>query len=119
MIRRSTLHLDLSVIATDGDLPFGTTALNSSHVTLIPIFLLFRFPAFTFTLVSRTIFRGTPLFFFRSDFSEVTESVSSSLEPETMTFLKTVWFLVGEVKAGKVPFPKKTSLDEKIEMSNG
>jgi hypothetical protein len=85
-----------------------------SQVTLIPTFFVFNPPTFIFTFVSISIFNITDpfslFFFFRSDLNEFTASTSRSFDPETTTFLKLVWFFLLKLKAGKVPFPRNTSL---------
>lgn len=113
LIRRSTLHLALETDATVGDLPFGVTPLMSSHVTLIPTFLLFKLSIFTFTFVSIWISSGIPLFLFRSDLNDVVESVSRSCDAE-MIARNVVSFFFSLVNAGIVPLPIWTELEEAV-----
>lgn len=117
LIRRSTLQSASETEASVGDFPFGGIPLIPSQLTLIPTFLLFTRPIFTFTFVSISIVRGIPPFFFRSDLRLVTDSASGSSAPDKKA-RKTVWFLVPLVKAGIEPLARRTEL-EKVERVKG
>lgn len=88
----------------------GTVPLMSSHITLIPTFLLFNPSIFTVTLVSISIFNGIPFFFFRSGLKLLTVSASRSLDVVITTPLNVVSFLLLLMNAGNVPLPINTSL---------
>lgn len=85
-----------------------------SQVTLILTFLLFKFSIFITTFVSITTFIGNPIFFFRSDLRDFTESASTTCEPVDSEDRISVMFLGSLVNNGKDPLAISRLLERAV-----